>query len=69
VKEFGLTFPIAVQRHWELSKDYGIFATPVGYLVGEDGVLAADVALGADAITRLAAAAGNLPCLVDAVRT
>jgi peroxiredoxin len=56
-KAFGLTFPVALQRHWEISKEYGIFATPVGYLVGEDGVLAADVALGADAITRLAATA------------
>jgi peroxiredoxin len=52
-REHGLTFPVLLQRHWEVSKKYAIFGTPVGYLIDEDGVIAADVAVGADAILAL----------------
>lgn len=55
--EHGLTFPIVLQRHWEISQAYGMLATPIGYLIGEDGVLAADVAVGAEAILVVASAA------------
>lgn len=51
--ELGITFPIAVQRHWEISREYGIFATPVAFLVDEWGVIAADVAVGTDEIMAL----------------
>jgi peroxiredoxin len=51
--EKGLTFPIALQRHWEVSKEYGMFATPSGYLLDEKGIIAADVAIGSDAILEL----------------
>jgi peroxiredoxin len=57
--EHGLTFPVAVQSHWEISRSYGIFATPVGYWIDEAGSLAADVAVGAEAILKLAATAGT----------
>lgn len=53
VAEHGLTFPVALQRHWEISRAYGIFATPVGYLIDEEGTLATRVAIGADAILNL----------------
>ena len=36
---------------------YGIFATPVAYLIDEQGIIAADVASGADAIQALMAVA------------
>jgi len=52
--EHGLTFPLVLQRHWEVSRDYAMFKTPVGYLVGSDGVLESDVAVGGDAIVALA---------------
>jgi peroxiredoxin len=52
--EHQLTFPILLQRQWEISKAYGMFATPIGYLVGRDGVLTHDVAVGEEAILRLA---------------
>jgi peroxiredoxin len=55
VAEHGLTFPIALQRHWEISRDYRMFAAPIGYFIDERGVIAADVAVGADAILALAA--------------
>lgn len=51
--EHRLTFPVALQRHWEISRSYGMFATPIGYLVDEGGVIASDVAVGSDAILSL----------------
>ena len=52
--DLRLTFPIVLQRRWEVSKDYAMFATPIGYLVDEKGVLASGVAIGGDAILALA---------------
>jgi peroxiredoxin len=57
VEQLRLTLPVVLQRGWEISRDYGMFATPIGYLVGEDGVLEADVAPGGNAILALAAEA------------
>jgi peroxiredoxin len=51
-----LTFPIALQRHWEISREYGMFATPIGYLIDEQGTIAAQVAVGTEAILALASA-------------
>ncbi len=59
VAEHDLTFPVVLQRHWEISRDYGVFATPVGYLIDEKGLLATSVAMGADAILNLPAIRGS----------
>jgi peroxiredoxin len=53
VEAHGFEFPVALQRRWELSKAYGIFATPVAFLVDEDGVIAREVAIGVEAIMAL----------------
>jgi peroxiredoxin len=50
----GFDFPVVLQTKRELSKKYGIFATPVAFLINEEGVLARDVAIGADATLELA---------------
>ncbi|HKB02944.1 MAG TPA: TlpA disulfide reductase family protein [Gemmataceae bacterium] len=50
----GLTFPIVMQRQWEVSLQYGMFATPIGYLIDEQGVVARDVAVGIEPILALA---------------
>ncbi len=50
----GLTYPIVVQKQWEISLKYGMFATPIGYLVDEQGVLLSDVAVGVEPILTLA---------------
>jgi peroxiredoxin len=50
----GFEFPVLVQRRWELSKEYGIFHTPVAFLVNEDGLIVRDVAKGVDEIRDLA---------------
>jgi peroxiredoxin len=52
--KLGLTFPIALQKQWEISLTYAMFATPVGYLIDEQGVLSSDVAVGVGPILALA---------------
>lgn len=53
VEEHGLTYPIVLQQQWEVSRDYAMFATPVAYLIDENGVIAAEVATGVEAILAL----------------
>jgi peroxiredoxin len=50
----GLTYPIVLQKQWEISLQYGMFATPIGYLIDEQGVLLSDVAVGVEPILALA---------------
>jgi len=53
VREHGLSFPIVLQRQWEISRHYAMFATPIAYLIDGRGVIAADVAVGTEAIQGL----------------
>jgi peroxiredoxin len=53
-EQHGIRFPVVIQDKWKLSKEYGIFATPVAFLLREDGVLLKDVAIGPTAITAMA---------------
>ena len=53
-QQHGFQFPVVLQEKWKLSKEYGTLATPVAFLIGEDGVIAKDVAVGRDAILVLA---------------
>ena len=52
--KFGIKFPVLLQEKWKLSKEFGIFATPVAFLIDKRGVIAQDVAVGRDAILALA---------------
>ena len=52
--QLGLSFPIALQRQWEISLKYAMFATPVGYLIDEQGTILRDVAVGVEPILALA---------------
>ncbi len=52
-EELGLSFPIVLQKRWEISKEYAMFATPIGYLIDEKGTLASGVAIGAQEILGL----------------
>jgi peroxiredoxin len=66
VTQLGLTFPVVLQKQWEISRLYGMFSTPIGYMIDEQGVLVSDVAVGAGPILALAsqptaAAAPALP--------
>jgi peroxiredoxin len=53
VNEHGLTFPIVLQQQWEISRRYAMFATPIAYLIDEQGITVEDVMVGADAILEL----------------
>lgn len=57
----GVTFPILLQRHWEISKEYAMFFAPAGYLIDERGIIANDVAIGAEGILRLPFERENSP--------
>jgi len=50
-----LTFPVVLQRHWEISVAYGKFVTPMAYLIDERGVIASNVAVGVQPILDLLA--------------
>jgi peroxiredoxin len=52
--KLGLDFPIVMQKQWEISKEYAKFATPVAYLIDEQGILLSDVAVGVGPILALA---------------
>jgi peroxiredoxin len=51
--KLGLTLPIVMQQQWEISLLYAKFATPIGYLIDERGILASDVAVGVGPILAL----------------
>jgi peroxiredoxin len=53
-ESLGLTYLIVLQKQWEISLKYGMFATPIGYLIDEQGVLVSDVAVGVEPILALA---------------
>jgi peroxiredoxin len=55
VRQHGITFPVVLQRHWEISRQYAMFATPMAYLIDEAGLIAAEVATGPDAVMKLLA--------------
>ena len=57
---YGLTFPVVLQEQWRLSREYAKFATPIAYLIDGQGRIAADVALGIDAILALPSTATAL---------
>jgi peroxiredoxin len=57
--EQKLKFPIVLQRQWEISRLYGMFATPVGYLIDEQGIILANVAVGTEPIVALLSGAAT----------
>jgi len=57
VAHLGLTYPVVLQKQWEVSRQYAMFTTPIGYLIDEQGVIAADVAVGVEPILALASGA------------
>jgi len=54
VRQHGLTFPVALQKQWEVSRRYAMFATPIAYLIDEQGRIARGVAVGVEPILELA---------------
>jgi peroxiredoxin len=50
---FGYSFPVLRQKSWEISKLYGMFATPIGYLIDKNGIIEKEVAVGPEPILEL----------------
>jgi peroxiredoxin len=59
--QHGLTFPVVLQQQWEISREYGKFATPIGYLIDAEGIIAKEVAVGVEPILGLATPAAVAP--------
>lgn len=53
----GVTLPIGLQHSWDVSREFGLLAVPIAYLVDDHGALAAPVAVGADEVLDLAESA------------
>ncbi|MFN0072170.1 MAG: PqqD family peptide modification chaperone [Chloroflexota bacterium] len=53
VLEHDIRFPVLLQKSWEISKAYAIFATPVAYLIDGTGIISHDVAVGRQGILEL----------------
>jgi peroxiredoxin len=53
------TLTVALQAHWEISKLYAKFSTPIAYLVDEHGRIASEVAAGSTAILSLLSVSGS----------
>ena len=58
LKEFELS-RVLVQREFEISEMYGIISTPAALLVGTDGLIRSEIAVGREAIQELIATALN----------
>jgi peroxiredoxin len=55
-----ITFPVVLQRHWEISRAYGKFVTPMAYLIDEHGLIASDAAVGVQPILDLLSHGGSI---------
>ncbi len=60
---------VALQAHWEISRLYAKFATPIAYLVDEQGRIASEVAVGGAAILSLVSVSGPDSRLATPART
>jgi peroxiredoxin len=56
-----VSYPVVLQKQWEISRKYAMFATPIAYLIDEQGVLLRDVAVGVELILGLADVAVEAP--------
>jgi peroxiredoxin len=57
--EYGVTLPVALQGHWEISRLYAKFSTPMAYLIDEHGRIVSEVASGATPILALLSTGGS----------
>jgi len=64
----GLSLPIVMQRHWEISMQYGMFATPIAYLIDAEGIVVHDVAVGVGPILALAGENGPESYATESLR-
>jgi peroxiredoxin len=66
IAEHRVTFPVVLQRQWEISRLYAKFVTPMAYLIDERGVIASTVTVGVGPILGLLARCDSASPLVSA---
>jgi peroxiredoxin len=54
--EHQISFPVLLQNDGEVAKAYQVNGTPTGYLISADGKIASELAIGAEALLKLASA-------------
>jgi thioredoxin-dependent peroxiredoxin len=52
-QQHEVSLPVGVQTRWDISREYGLLAAPIAFLVSEQGTIAAPVAVGVDSILDL----------------
>ncbi len=57
VEEHGIHCPVLLQEKTEVSANYQAYGTPVGYLIDEEGKIASELTVGAQALLALAGVA------------
>jgi peroxiredoxin len=62
---WGVSFPVLMQRRWEVSMKFGLFMTPAGFLIDGSGLIASKAAIGAVDILALKRAAAIQNLLSD----
>lgn len=60
IEETRFSLPVALQAHWEISRLYAKFSTPMAYLIDERGRTMADVASGGAQILALLASRADI---------
>src|SRR5260370_41726853 len=58
VDEFGIRWPVLLQKEVEVASTYQTGGTPTGYLIDEQGKIASELGVGAEALLALATAPG-----------
>ncbi len=48
-----MPYPIAVQNHWDISRQLGVVAVPAACVVGPDGHLESEIAVGQQSVQAL----------------
>ena len=62
--QHDLTFPVVLQRRWEVSRHFEMFATPIAYYIDQQGIIRGNIAVGPEQILRLLVAAA-ITALLD----
>ena len=52
-RNYSMPYPIAVQDHWDISRQLGVVAVPAACVVGPEGHLKSEIAIGQQQVLAL----------------
>lgn len=52
-RNYPMPYPVAVQNHWDISRQFGVVAVPAACVVGPDGHLESEIAVGQQSVQAL----------------